>query len=77
MDMNFWMQKAQVAIEKLAPSYIFVLKDLFDGIEWNTLEKGERTTFGKTFKNAVKNGDFPNVIFVGKAQNNSSKYQKV
>lgn len=76
MDINLWMNKAQESIEKMPINTTFLAKDLFEGAEWNGLEKGERLHFGREFKNAVKEGKFPGIIYTGKAQNNSAQYTK-
>ena len=70
------MSKAQVAIVAIDPGKTFVLKDLFDGYEWKSLSVGERTSFGRVFKNAVLNHQINNVKYAGKLSNNSAYYVK-
>ena len=55
----------------------FELRNLFQGSEWEGLSKGNRITFGKFFKAEVLGGRFENVIFLDRAKNNHSKYQKI
>lgn len=54
----------------------FVLKDLFNGIEWNKLSVGEKREFGRRFKNKVKKNVIPAVVCVGVSKNYSTLYQK-
>ncbi len=77
MDMEKWKQKALDAIKTVPVSSIFVLKALFDGIEWDTLSRGDKINFGKFFKNEVMDGRITGVIFIGKANNNSAQYKRV
>ena len=76
MNNSHWMNKAKVSISQLKSNQIFLLKDLFDGIEWNNLAKGDRLSFGKYFKNEVIEGNVLHITYIGKAQNNSAKYRK-
>lgn len=76
MDYNLWMDKAKSKIETLSNGQIFVLKDLFCGTDWETLKVGDRLSLGKHFKNAVLEKELLNVTYLGKADNNSAKYQK-
>ena len=77
MDYTKWTNAAISKINSIPLGTVFLLKDLFEGVEWSNLEKGERLSFGKFFKNEVLEGRIPNVSYIGKAQNNSAKYQKV
>lgn len=76
MDNREWINKAISKTGALGNSTEFCLKDLFDGIEWKSLTRGERLNFGRLFKNEVIEGNVPNVTYIGKAQNNSAKYKK-
>ena len=76
MDNLLWMRKATEIISHLKNNNEFLLKDLFDGIEWNNLSKGDRLSFGRYFKNEVIEGNVHHVTYIGKAQNNSAKYRK-
>ena len=77
MDMNMWLQKAVKAIDALPPFKKFELRNLFQGCEWEGLSKGDRITFGKFFKAEVLGGRVENVMFLDRAKNNHSKYQKI
>ena len=74
MNTALWIGKAKERIKSMDDGTVFVLKDLFDGVEWTGLTVGERRTFGRTFKNEVKERSIPDVCFIGTAQNNSSRY---
>ena len=76
MDYEKWLFEAISKTGTLLPNTVFVLKDLFDGVKWNTLSPGERREFGRQFKYKVTRGLIPNVEYIGKAQNNSSQYIK-
>lgn len=39
----------------------FVLKDLFTGVEWNSIGKGARLNLGREFKRRVHSGSVPTV----------------
>ena len=77
MNYNLWMDNAKIQIKKLSNGQIFVLKDLFYGTDWETLKVGDHLLFGKHFKNAVLEKEVLNVAYLGKADNNSAKYQKI
>ena len=70
------MDNVRSKIESLSDGQIFILRDLFCGTDWETLKVGARLSLGKHFKNAVLEKDFLNVTYLGKADNNSAKYQK-
>lgn len=76
MDYEKYINSAIMSIGKLKSRTRFTLKDLFPGIEWNTISSGDRRELGRRFKYEVKSGKIPNVTYVGKAQNNSSQYVK-
>ena len=76
MDYDNWLEEAKKRTEKLLTGTIFILKDLFQGVEWNRLEKGQKLHFGRVFKNAVIHGEIPKVCFLKKAENNSAQYKK-
>lgn len=77
MDTQAWLQRAEKAIEEVKVEQTFVVKDLFDGVEWSNLSKGDRQRFGKVFKNEVLEGTIPNLRYIGKEGNNSAKYEKI
>lgn len=76
MDYSKLFEKASKHISSIPNEQVFLAKDLFTGTEWNQLQKGEKLSFGKLFKNAVLDGKFPGVVYIGKASNNSAQYKK-
>ena len=74
---EIWINRAISKTGALSFGTTFLLKDVFDGIEWNRFSSGDKRDFGRQFKFNVKRGFVPNVIYVGKAQNNSAVYRKV
>lgn len=76
MDNKYWMGKAINKINSLEKGKVFLLKDLFDGVEWTELSVGDRLGFGRYFKNEVFENSIPYVRYIGKAQNNSALYRK-
>lgn len=76
MDYDLWLNKAKKKIENLSSERQFLLKELFQGTEWNELSRGEKLSFGRYFKNAVNDGTISDVFYIGKADNNSAKYKK-
>lgn len=76
MDYSKLLEEARERIATISIGQIFRVKDLFPGTQWNQLQRGEKLSFGKRFKNAVSDGEFPNVVYIGKAENNSAQYQK-
>ena len=76
MNYEMWIHMAISKTGNLKAGTRFVLKDLFDGIKWSELENGEKRELGRQFKIQVNHGMVPNVVFYGKAQNNSSVYRK-
>lgn len=57
MDIKTWMNDAVIKINSLDDGTEFALKDLFDGVKWEELPKGDRLTFGRSFKNDVSEGN--------------------
>lgn len=77
MEYGYLLERAVQQIDAIAVNDKFLVKDLFVGTEWNDLEKGDKLGFGRFFKNAVIENEIPNVVFIGKAKNNSAEYRKV
>lgn len=77
MDYEKMLKSARLKIDALDMGTEFFLKDLYNGIEWKKLQKGEKLSLGRRFKNCVMLGEFSNVIYVGKAPNNSAVYKRV
>lgn len=76
MDYEKWINEAISRTGALSANTIFLLKDLFEGVQWNTLTNGERRELGRQFKIKVNRGLVPSVVYLDKAQNNSSRYIK-
>lgn len=76
MDYERWINAAISKTGALSPGTIFVLKDLFSNVDWNTVPAGERRIFGRKFKAKVTSGLVPDVEYLEKAQNNSALYIK-
>ena len=76
MNIELLMGKARESINKVSIGDIFVVKDLFEGYEWNELPKGDKLSFGRAFKDAVQSGRVSGVRYVGKRTNNSAEYIK-
>ena len=76
MDYEDLFREAVDAINSVQPSQVFVLRDLFEGHNWNALAKRDRLGFGGFFKRRALQGRIPGVNYVGKASNNSAQYQK-
>lgn len=77
MDYLKVLKEKESRIFKLESGTVFLLKDLFEGVQWNGFSKGDRLNLGRTFKNLVDNKKVPNVMYLGKAENNSAKYEKI
>ncbi len=70
------MEKARSKLERLREGEEFKLKELFDGVEWTRLSKGDRLNFGRYFKASVSGGDVEGVEYKCKAADNSAIYIK-
>lgn len=78
MDYDNWLEKAKRNIDtKLKVGKKFEVRDLFDGVEWNELSKGDRINFGKFFSNAVKEGKIPAIERIKRGDNNHARYVKI
>ena len=78
MDLNFMTERAKKCIrEKIVVNQTFELSDLFERCEWNVISKGNRSHFGRTFKNDVLDHKIPEVQYIGKNANNHAMYIKV
>ena len=47
MDYERWLNEAIAATGALHQNMTFLLKDLFDGVRWRTLQPGERRELGR------------------------------
>lgn len=78
MDYEKLLNHAKSYIEKeVKPGTIFESKSLFEGVEWDALEKGDRINFGRYFANAVRDGTIKNVVRLERAHNNHARYIKM
>lgn len=77
MDYEVWINKAIMKIGELEGETTFVLKDLFTGVEWSTLERGEKTNLGRKFKANVDNKKISNVIVIDSPKGTSTTYKKI
>lgn len=76
MNINELLEKAKINTRYLQKKKQFVLKELFEGYEWESITKGDRIMLGKIFKNQVLEGKIKDVRFVERKKNNHSKYEK-
>ncbi len=76
MEYSLWINKAIMKIGNLKSETNFVLKDLFTGVEWNRLKRGEKTNLGRKFKEAVDNGTIPNVSVIDSPKGTPTTYKK-
>lgn len=77
MNYDTWINKAIMKIGELEYNTEFVLKDLFSGVEWNKLAKGEKTNLGRKFKGNVDTKLIPNIIVIDSPKGTSTTYKKV
>ena len=63
-------------IKQLKSGTVFFVKDLFEGMDWKRLSRGDKLAFGKFFKRKVELEQVPRVQYFGKADNNSAQYIK-
>lgn len=77
MDYEQWMKRAELAIEtEIQPGKKFEVKHLFPGHEWEDLPKGDRTSFGRHFSDAVKEGRLTNVVRCENGKSHHNQYIK-
>lgn len=78
MDYEAMMQKAIESINRnVVVGTKFVVRDLFEGHEWERLGKGDLINFGKYFSNQIKDNKISNVIKLERNKSNHSTYQKI
>lgn len=77
MDYDIWMNKVLINIGKLEKGTKFVVKDLFPGVEWNTLKPGEKSHLGRLFKKSIDDHKIPEVIIIDSPKGTATTYQKV
>lgn len=77
MDYEVWMELAKRAIEaNIQVGQKFEVKNLFTGYDWEQLSRGERSSFGKYFSGAVKDGRLPMVERCEENRNRHNQYVK-
>ena len=55
----------------------FALRDLYLGIEWNKLSRGEKLNLGRKFKEKVEKEAIPNVIVIESPKGKPTIYRKI
>lgn len=76
-DLDALLGQAISETRKVEIGRVFLLRDLFLAHVWDGYKKGDRLSLGRNFKQKVEAGKVDNVIYVGKAQNNSATYRKI
>ena len=78
MDFRKWTEDALEKVNlNIKIGDVFILKDLFEGCVWSTLEKGEPAAFGRYFSNEVSEKRIDSIIYVGKNKRGNNQYQRV
>ena len=77
MDYIVWINKAVMKIGALGKGTTFTLKDLFSGIEWNELDRGQKLHLGRIFKVEVANKSIPNIVVIDTPKRTSTTYKKI
>ena len=75
-DYEALLEEAKTRIARLPNNTYFVLKDLFLGLRWEQIPRGERSYFGRYFKYAVERGEVQNVSVSGENKIHSTLYVK-
>ena len=76
MNNNEWLERAKNKIADLSIGTRFEVRNLFEEVDWNSLSRGDKITFGKLFTNEVREGNIPNIYPIERGKNNHSKYEK-
>ena len=76
IDYDKLIEETKSKVARLPHNTQFVLKDLFLGLCWEQIPRGERSYFGRYFKYAVQRGDVPNVCIYGENKIHSTLYLK-
>lgn len=70
------LEVAKTVVNELDPSDgEFLVKDLFKGVDWNRIPKGNRTKLGMYFLNYVSNAGADTIEKLGKTPQNQQKYR--
>ena len=77
MDYIVWLNKAVMKIGALRRGTTFTLKELFSGIEWNELDRGQKLHLGRRFKAEVVNKSIPNIVVIDSPKGTSTTYKKI
>ncbi len=77
MDYIVWLNKAVMKIGALRKDTTFTLKDLFSGIEWDELNRGQKLHLGRIFKAEVVNKSIPNIVVIDTPKSTSTTYKKI
>ena len=75
-DINHLMERALTETANLKDGEIFLLRDLFQGYEWNRISRSNRLLFGVFFLNKVNTGDL-GIKAIVKSPSGQQKYQIV
>ena len=77
MNMEQLVERAVRKARTLEVGTQFVVRELFDGVEWNGIAVGVRRKLGVHFRSYVNDHPDCGVVFLGKRANNSSEYLRV
>ena len=75
-DYKALLEEAKNKIARLPHETSFTVKDLFIGLSWEQIPRGERSYFGRFFKYAVQRGEVPFVSVSGENKIHSTLYVK-
>lgn len=76
IDYEALLEEAKLKVSRLPNNKYFTLKDLFLGLRWEQIPRGERSYFGRYFKYAVQRGEVHNVYVSGENKIHSTLYIK-
>lgn len=68
---------AQREVDKLEPGTVFEVRSLFKGTVWNSLQRGERSGFGRFFSSKYQSGALPSIERVKRGKDNHRRYRKL
>ncbi len=78
MDFRKLLEEAQLSIKtKVKVGRPFEVKELFDGVKWNSLSKGDRISFGKLFANEYREGNIKGIKMLPRGNNSHTRYTKL
>ena len=76
VDYVDWLKTAATKVENLPKNTRFVLRDLFEGTKWNTLQNRERRELGRKFRYCVDSNRILNVIVIDSPKGVATTYKK-